>query len=431
MVFFNYINGRLLNLRFEIKKRKHVSLLNIFIIFSMVILLSLSIVSGLFSSSNPCSVCHKSHYETCTLDPNGSQSSLPAELFTQPSSIKMSVKITGDSNNFFYRISQLCVTLESIQGNVQIQNAKQTIYDLYPGDAPVFFWRVTGITSGSDSLRFTLSGLNPHHKISFTDSYSYNIMVSPGNGTGTQGSAIDVLTSTIIFHKSSESITLFVKQPVENIKIIPPQGISVQPEDVLRAKPGDEIQITFSTTSTTPIQGDIKISWVEKNNPGEMTLAIQYSPTPQQPVDYYSLAGRITAILLLGLLISSMVLGGASKHINAFINKKIKKRQKNEFHCLLSWVFFELALFHGAILLIGPYRNLIVNTNVILGYASAVGFFIVAVNGRYMNPIIRMIGAGSWRKIHKYASWTTLLLCLIHAILIGTEFALIRSMLGL
>jgi hypothetical protein len=342
----------------------------------------------------------------------------------------MSVKITGDDNNLFYRISELNVVLESTQGNVRIQNAKQTLNDLYPGDTPTFLWQVTGIAAGTDDLHFSFTASNPHHKICFTDSYSYNIIVSPGNGSGPQGTAIDVLVSTIIFHKSSDSITLFIKRSIENITITSPEGISVQPSVVARASAGDEIKITFSTTSKTSIQGDVTISWVE-NNPGKMTIPLQYSPTPQMPIDYYSLAGRGTAILLLSLLIISMVLGGASKRLNAFLSTKIKKSQKNELHCLLSWIFFELALFHGAILLIGTYRNFIWNPNVILGYASAVGFFIVAINGRFMNPIIRIIGTGYWRKIHKYVSWTTLLLSLVHATLIGTEFALVRSVLGL
>jgi hypothetical protein len=406
-------------------------LLHILITASMILLLFLSAVSNVISSNNPCSQCHRSTSETCSFEPTNSQSKLPSSINTQTSSIKIAVQIKGDRNNYFYRIAKLQVTLYSMQGNVEIKNQQQTMTNLYPGDTPVFLWQVTGVTPGTDSFHFTLSAFNSHQNVDFSDSYSYPVVVAQGNGSSGPQTAVEPSVSTLRFHESGGTITLFIKQPIENLQINPPSDISVQPDFVAQAQTGDEIKVTFTSTSKTIIQGTATISWSENNNPGEITLNLEYNTTPQQPIDYYSLIGRITAISLLSLLIVSMLIGGASKRINTFIKKRINAKQKNELHCLISWIFFELALFHGVILLIGPYRDFIWNTNVILGYITAVGFFIVAVNGRFMTIIISKIGANLWRKIHKYVTWGALLLCITHAILIGTEFALLRGLLKL
>lgn len=406
-------------------------LLHKFIIASMILLLSLSAVSSVISSNNPCAQCHRSNTETCSLDPTNSQSNLPSTIQIQSSSIKMAVRINGDRNNYFYRIAKLQVTLYSMQGNIDIKNPQQTVTDCYPGDTHVFLWQVTGVTLGSDTFHFILSAFNSHQNVDFSDSYSYPIVVSQGNGSSGSQTAVEPSASTIRFHENGETITLFINQPIENLEINPPRGITVQPDIVPLAQPGDEIKLMFTSASTTNIQGTATISWLENNNPREITLPVEYSTTPQQPIDYYSLIGRITAISLLCLLIVSMIVGGASKRINTLIKKRITTKQKNELHCLLSWIFFELALFHGAILLIGPYRDFIWNTNVILGYVTATGFFVVAVNGRFMTTIIHLIGADLWRTIHKYVSWGTLFIAVTHAVLIGTEFALIRGVLNI
>jgi hypothetical protein len=406
-------------------------LLHILIIASMILLLVLSAVSSVLSSNNPCAQCHRSTTETCLFEPTNSQSNLPSSINTQTSSVKIAVQIKGDRNNYFYRIAKLQVTLYSMEGNIEIKNPQQTMTNLYPGDTPVFLWQVTGVTTGSDSFHFTLSAFNSHQNVDFSDSYSYPVAVSQENGSSGPQTAVEPSASIIRFHESGGTITLFIKQSIENLQITPPQGISAQPDFVAQAQTGDEIKVTFTSTSKTTIQGTATISWSEKNNPKEITLAVEYSTTPQQPIDYYSLIGRITAISLLCLLIVSMIIGGASKRINIFIRKRMNAKQKNELHCLISWIFIELTLFHGAILLIGTYRDFIWNTNVILGYIAAVGFFIVAVNGRFMTIIIRKIGPDLWRKIHKYVSWSTLLLCLTHAVLIGSEFSLIRGILNL
>jgi hypothetical protein len=398
---------------------------------SMILMLSLSLISPVISTNNPCSQCHNSKTETCAFDPTNPQSTLPSKLFMQSSSIQIAVVITGNGNSFFYRIESLQVTLASVQGSVDIRTPQQTLTDHYPGQTPIFQWQVNGVTTGIDTLQFTLCALNSHHNIRISDTYSYSLVVAQGNGSGTPQTAVEPSISSMFFHEKGGSLTLQIKQPITNLQIAVPQEISVQPSFIPSAQAGDNITLSFTSTSKTPVQGMITITWSENSNIQTITLPVGYTHTPEQPVDYYSLTGRATAITLLGLLIASMIMGGASKRINTYVKKRITANQKNELHCLMSWIFFEIALFHGAILLIGPYRGFIWDTNIILGYLSATGFFIIAVEGRFMNPIIHIIGARWWRIIHKYVSWGTLLLVLIHAILIGTEFTILRGAIGI
>jgi hypothetical protein len=283
-----------------IKKRRRVPFPNFCVIVSMILILSLSLFSSVISTNNPCSQCHQNRSETCAFDPTDAQSRLPSEINTQSSSVKIAVKITGDGSSFFYRIASLQVLLESVQGNIAINNPRQTMADLYPGETPVFQWRVNGLSPGSDTLRFKLSARNPHHNLAFSDTYSYSVVITQGSGSPGSQPAVEPSMVTLLFHENGGTLILYIKRPLENLKVSAPQGITIQPDSISSAQTGDEITLSFSSISKTPIHGMITIIWVENNNPGTLTVPVEYNITPRQPIDYYSLADRITALLLLG-----------------------------------------------------------------------------------------------------------------------------------
>jgi len=410
-------------------KRKKV--LNYIIAVSLVITLSLISVADIISSNNPCSECHRRKYEYCTLLPEDTFSYLPSEI-GKNEDVKISVEITGGGRTFFYKIDILRITLKSLNGIVEITQPTQEMHNLYPGNKVVFSWQVKGLKNGTDTLVFTLYAHNPHKNSEFHDTYSYNVKVVIDDTKPPNNPGIEPSTWTIIMDHKRGELALHVNMEVNNIVIEPPAGIKVQPQQLEKARPGEEIKLVFEAIENKEINDNAIIRWNENGEKKEIKVLIVYQPPVKNGRSLEFTIGRYTGLFSMILLIISMLFGGvAGKKAKEVISSLIGARNRIRAHCIISWLLLSLSLLHGVVLLLNPYSNQFWNPKIVLGDLSFVAMLIVSINGSFMKQIVKKLGKEGWRKIHSLYSWTAFILGIIHAILIGTDFEFVRHLVGL
>jgi hypothetical protein len=132
------------------------------------------------------------------------------------------------------------------------------------------------------------------------------------------------------------------------------------------------------------------------------------------------LTGRITGILSLSLLLASLALG--------LIKKGSARRVR--VHCAVSWFILGLALYHGLMLVLGPYSRIMWSNFLLLGYASAAVMGVSGVNGLLQRWMSRKAGHRTWTWVHRITITVAVVLVTIHALAMGTDFAFIRGAFG-
>lgn len=405
--------------------------INIIIFASMLIITSFAVASGLITSNNPCKECHRLFYEYCNLLPDDTLSTLPETINEEPTYVKIAVEITGNGKTQFYKIDLLQVRLESKNGLVNIQNSEQEMHDLYPGSKIVFSWTVRGIENGTDTLVFNLYAHNPHKDSEFYDSFSYDVTVSiSSDNDKPQKPAVEPSSWTVVMDENGEGeVVLHINREIEDLVINTPNFIQVKPDYVPTLSAGENITLFFEAKTNQKINANVSVYWRENGEQKEIKLLVLYNPPSKAGGNPYSLVGRYTGIASLALLIISILFGGVSNKLKHFLNSKMGARKRIRMHCIISWALLILSLIHGAILLIGPYSNYFWDPKIVLGDLSALSLLAISINGTFMKSIIRRIGADRWRKMHIIYSWISLVLCIVHTILIGTDFAFIRNVL--
>lgn len=298
---------------------------------------------------------------------------------------------------------------------------------MYPGGSLYFTTPISGLESGTDQLTFTLNGLNPHYSSTFSDSYSYEISISK-ESSDSQDIAIIPSTWSMNLNEKQGNLELSIIKNIQQISITSSPVISISPNEITSLNEGDVQEIEINIVSDEIVEDSIFIKWMEGGSEKQIEIQILYSPPiKEEGINYYSLLGRITGMMSLIALIISIILGGIHKKIRPKINKLINAKTRTAWHCYISWILCLLSLFHGIILLIGPYSKYIWIPEIILGYLTLISMVAVSINGTFMKKIIKIIGSNLWRKTHSYYSYLALILCIIHAVLIGTDFQIIRG----
>ena len=401
-------------------------MLNRIVIASLIVILSLSVASGFLTSLNPCSQCHRNISETCSFNQTSSSAVLPTQLSESATLITLPIDISGSGLNREYRINELTVTLTSVNGKITIQNAKQTWNNLYPGGKILFSSTITGIEEGTDTLIFTLSALNTHQYSTFSDSYTYDVDIV-FKGVNTQQPAVEPSIRSLYLSEEQTTFQLFIQQDIHNLTLSSSDNIILEPTAIETLYKGDHVDVTVTVVSKKALEENLTITWSESSETQQLQLLVSFAPAPLEKINYYSLIGRILGILSLCLLIASIGLSGIHKKIRSYVNKVLAPKKRSRIHCYLSGILLFLSIIHGLLLLLGPYADFLTKSEIILGYITVISMGIVSINGTFRTIIINKTGSNLWRKIHGYFSYFALMLCIIHACLIGTEFAIIRS----
>ena len=167
---------------------KKLSIPGVVVIFSLILITSLTLFSVIIgTSNNPCSECHGNYSQRCNLLPNDGLSSLPTVFSTGSNTdVKIAVELTATGNigsyPEYYKINELRVTLSSDNSRVNIQNPQKQMFNQMPNKKVTFNWTVGGKGPGSDTLTFSLWANNSHDDtegpFTFSDSHFYDISVS-------------------------------------------------------------------------------------------------------------------------------------------------------------------------------------------------------------------------------------------------------------
>jgi len=183
------------------------------------------------------------------------------------------------------------------------------------------------------------------------------------------------------------------------------------------------ISINLEDISGEVNNGRIDIAWENATGTRDASfvtvrfLGPQSSP-PAAGNSPLRLMGRITGLLSLGLLISSLALGIV----------KWGGKRRVRVHCAISWFIVGLSVYHGVMLVLGPYSRQIWGDFVLLGYVSAAVMGVSGVNGLAQSWMSRVAGYTAWQWTHRITIILAVVLVLIHGIYLGTDFAFLRNL---
>ena len=219
----------------------------------------------------------------------------------------------------------------------------------------------------------------------------------------------------IISFSDARNITLV---PTSNIGDI----VSIVPAFIPALDRGQRqsVQISVVNGSRVVDNGRIDITWENRTGVKDATFVMVRTSTPAPAPPSGSevrMTGRITGILSLGLLISSLVLG--------LVKRGGQSRVR--VHCAVSWFILGLSAYHGIMLVLGPYSRTWLGNWVLLGYISAAIMGVSSVNGLARDWMVKKVGYRAWIWIHRITIIVAIILVVIHAILMGTDFKFIRD----
>ena len=332
--------------------------------------------------------------------------------------LKASLAVKGDGSIVYFEQAQK--SLPSVPSSGGRASCRWTI--------------VTGNVSGTVSLSVRLN---------FTAHYNHagNAQDNDGSFSLTDNRDISVrptgLFSTegyLMMGGEGPSIGVFgviSGSPVRNITIRLSgnlrSAIGIVPTFIGGLGPGkrQDINVSLEEASGAVSNGRIDIAWENETGFRDSTfimvdiMATRVVPAPPGS-GTLRVTGRLTGMLSLGLLITSIVLGAV----------KAGGTRRVRIHCAISWFIVGLALYHGLMLVWGPYSRVMWGNFLVLGYASAAVMGVSGANGLLQGWMSRKTGHKTWLWMHRITLVLAVVLVMIHALAIGTDFSAIRSLLG-
>ena len=222
-------------------------------------------------------------------------------------------------------------------------------------------------------------------------------------------------TFELISYSDMRNITLTASANLDG-------AITLSPYFISGLSPGQKhtVQLYVIGNSATVDNGRIDIVW--ENQTGEReaafvvvrTVGPAAGPDPDNPIRW---TGRATGLLSLGLLITSVVLG--------YVKKGGKRRVR--VHCAVSWFILGLSVYHGIMLVLGPYDRVWLTNWVLLGYASAVVMGVSSISGLARDWMTKRSSHKAWIWFHRAFLITAIALAVFHALLLGTDLRFVRQ----
>lgn len=180
-------------------------------------------------------------------------------------------------------------------------------------------------------------------------------------------------------------------------------------------------------------EGALTITWVNFSGMRQsinLSISIIQPPTAlEESINWFTILGQISGILLLGFFITSVLLGGFPTRTKSLFKKiGFKAGNRIQLHCTVSYFIIGLVLVHMLFLLMGPWGDSKFDGPVVLGYAGLFLFIALGVHGRFQRILIKKFGFKVWIWTHRFLTIGILILGLIHAFKIGTHFSFLRGM---
>jgi len=180
----------------------------VIILGSLIASFTLAISSGLYTSNNPCSDCHRVWFEHCNLLPNDYGSYLPKIINGESTTVRLSAEVIGSGRNRYYEIDRLSMSLTSANGLVEFPQSIKEYRSLYPEDKIIAEFNILGKKDGVDTLHFTLSAYNSHENSRFQDYYSYQVTVDTANDSNETLPAVEPSSWSILLENADTILYL-------------------------------------------------------------------------------------------------------------------------------------------------------------------------------------------------------------------------------
>ena len=230
--------------------------------------------------------------------------------------------------------------------------------------------------------------------------------------------------------RSSVAFDIIIHSPIRNLTVTESSNLNglveATPHSIASIEAGQNATVTLSFNGNQSIvdNGRVNIVWANVNGSLDSTFVTvkisERQDANQAEIPVLKWTGRITGMASVGLLVASAGLGMI----------KIGKERRMRIHCTISWFLLFLSSYHGIILVIGPYSSLMFATNMIMGYVSTITMGIVSVNGLIEKWMTKVTSHTTWLWMHRFFVIVGIALGVAHGILIGTDFAPIRHLLG-
>lgn len=410
------------------------------------LLLIVMVAPYMGEESKGCIKCH-SGFKPFTIELVGPVEVLLDETF------EISVVITNNEDNensndddddgFPYDVKDVTAELNlSSTDNLELLEGKYSLSgsNIAPGESSTLTWKFKAINPGKTIIICDVTATVYHkHSSDNPDSYIYTVEsfehiinvkslplhLSTYSITATAGEekSFEIIITT------DEDITELTFTP--SLEIVPFVNLSFVEDDsnfTSLEKENYKILILEIYSKKGGFSGVLDVSWVNSTGTIEnISISINILEKPSsgaESINWFSISGRLSGLLLLGLLIFSIVLGGFPPSVKKHLKKLGKKRVV--LHCQVSYLIVAISIFHLSVLIAGPWGSNLKDKGLILGFISLGLFIGLGIHGVLQRKFIKRFRAKKWRWIHRFLTIGVIVMLLIHAIMIGTEFSFLR-----
>lgn len=406
---------------------------------ALAVLLAAVLASLAFSASNECGSCHSGPSPDGSYTYAGPKALLQAPYSAQPrAQFNVTLEITHEGG-FSMQDTQ---AVAAVSGGAWLS----------PGESGTKFMRVSLTSPAKFSFAWNLtagalvSETNITVVVNYTARHSHinNPDVDMSRYSVLRQARVIVAPSAISFSSSeltvytggekSASFNIAASSAASNISIsvspnLQPTGVAASPASIPLLSSGQsaQVQVIFKTPAEPVENGRLNVKWQDASGKWESAYIIvrivnaDTGSTAQGQLLSLRLAGRILGMSTIAFLGFSLGLG---------LFRLGNPARRARVHCAVSWVLLFMALYHGLILLYGPYASLIWGKYIIIGYAAAATMGAASVQGLMEDRMSRAMGAGAWRWSHRVLIISAAALGMAHGILMGTEFAAVRALWG-
>jgi hypothetical protein len=300
------------------------------------------------------------------------------------------------------------------------------------GGSSTVQWSVlTGNQTGTLSLsaRLSFTAARRHTNDDSHDSSRFTMFRT--GALSVRPMSLFVGAGEVVFGGSQPARTIIDLKAIadsKNITLAPSGNVAgairVFPSFTAHLPPGQVLQVEVEALngSAGGVNGRIELTWENATGSPDAAFIAISSDKPVAPVPAVGsgalrFTGRVTGLLSLAILISAIVLGRV----------RLKARTRLRVHCTLAWFIVGLSVYHGLMLVFGPYAKHIWQTPVVLGYISAAVMATAGITGLARARMSKKVGYKAWKWTHRIALISATVLVIVHALLMGTDLAFIRA----
>ncbi len=349
------------------------------------------------------------------------------------------------SNTWTHQLRDLRAEIEmnDATGLILLEDAVQSIPRLSEHESFRFSWSMSSRFESSNqiSVKVEASAYYDHQKPNIADNEKYTYASS--SDIMVKDEKVKLSSSYLVGkpgrNNTFEIIIVNVDENISDLRFTTPPDIAVsiwsKEEDwndgFLVLETLEWRSVFISLFSEGEESGRITMSW-KKNGTVNFT-AIQFSIAPVPFETSHSnalgIAGRITGIVALALVVVSLIFGGMSRSLTKRLNKSITAGRRVRFHCILSFGLLAVSIYHGVILLVGPFEHMFWDVWNLIGDMAGVFMGLLGYSGMYEKRLVRRFGFTTWKRAHQLVALVAVVLAVLHSVYIGTDFRFIREFL--